>query len=170
MPETAVRPQNRAEGPCGGAGKHCYVKNGMPGGYGKKLCRRACAGENPAHTDPIPSPGIQAFSATARLRPPAGAFFCLNTGEPSCRHPRIRPERGPVYLPLTLAVPPIPFIIKPDRRRLRPATIKAKATENLFEPPARRFFLLFFRRYGVQAARSGRARFVPFASFSQAYR
>ena len=26
MPETQRTPQNRAEGLCGGAGKHCYVK------------------------------------------------------------------------------------------------------------------------------------------------
>lgn len=126
----------------------------------KKLCRRACAGENPAHTDPTPSPGIQAFSATARFRPPAGVFFCLNTGEPSCWNPRIRPERGPVYLPLTLAVPPIPFIIKPDRRRLRPAVIKAKATENLFEPPARRFFCPDSFMTAKDCVRQLRSRFV----------
>lgn len=29
--EKALRPQKRAEGPCGGADKHCYVKRECPG-------------------------------------------------------------------------------------------------------------------------------------------
>lgn len=74
MPETALRPQNGAEGLYGGAGKHCYGKYNIRART-KKSCRRACAGQNPAHTDRIPASGIQEFSATARLRPPAGAFF-----------------------------------------------------------------------------------------------
>lgn len=33
MPETALRPQNRAEGLSGGAGKRCYGKSVRLGGY-----------------------------------------------------------------------------------------------------------------------------------------
>ena len=35
VPETARTRQKRAEGLCGGAGKGCYGKSMMPGGYGK---------------------------------------------------------------------------------------------------------------------------------------
>lgn len=35
MPETPIWTQKRAEELYGGAGKHCYVKSAMPGGYEK---------------------------------------------------------------------------------------------------------------------------------------
>lgn len=46
---------------------------------------------------------------------------------------------GTRFLPLTLAVPPIFFIIT-SGRRLRLTAIKARITAFLFVPPARRFF------------------------------
>jgi len=73
--ETTRSRQDRAEGVCGGAGKHCYVKSVMSGGYGKNCGTRADARGNPAHTDRVLHQGFRKFQPLHVFVPPAGAFF-----------------------------------------------------------------------------------------------
>lgn len=111
---------------------------------------------------PTPGQGFRSFQLLHVFGPLRG-FFLPDTGDSSCRYPGIRPERGPIYLPHTLTILPMPFIIKLNRRQLRPATMEAKATEYLFEPPTRRFF---YSSLGVLRDRQHipcSARFVLFA-------
>lgn len=64
-----------------------------------------------------------------------GFFYAQNSGA------AVSPGRKAYFLPLTLAVAAIFFIIKTGRR-LRLTAIKARVSLFLFVPPARRFFAL----------------------------
>lgn len=80
VPLSARSPQKRAEGLCGGAAKHCYVKSVMPARYGKNNAGGAYV--RAGHADNQSAPHRRPMNIiTLRYRasappPRAEPFFC----------------------------------------------------------------------------------------------
>lgn len=106
------------------------------------LCRGVYGLRNPADFSMLyarrSSAGAGGFAVNCErdcsARQDCGFFYTQNSGA------AVSSGRRAYFLPLTLAVAAIFFIIKAGRR-LRLTAIKARVSLFLFVPPARRFFL-----------------------------